>query len=391
MREARGRLGRIARPVAALAITVSLVAGVTAVAAARPSKADLDAAKAKLAQFDDRLSLLVEQYDQAQVDLQRARVDLRNAQAAADRAQREAAEARAQLSKRAVAAYEGDGSQIDALLGATTFADFSDRLEFINRVAQQDADLASRAENKRQEALRAGERLKAALSTQRTLLAAIQAKTAEIKSGISQQESMVSQLEKELAKPLNPKPKRVPVPQQITNSAPNPPAGGSGSGNGDGSGSGSGNGNGSGDGGGSSSPPPPPPPTSPPPPPPPPPPPSSAASIAVQAAYSAIGTPYLWGGADPSTGFDCSGLTMWSWAQAGVSLPHSSAMQYAVLPHVSSSDLQPGDLVFFYSPIHHVAIYVGNGMMIHAPHTGSYVQLTSFWSYPSFVGAARPG
>src|SRR5207247_430676 len=96
-----------------------------------------------------------------------------------------------------------------------------------------------------------------------------------------------------------------------------------------------------------------------PPPSPPPPPPSSGAAVAVRAAYSAIGVPYKWGGSNPKEGFDCSGLTMWSWGQAGVSLPHSSAAQYAMLPHVSRGDLKPGDLLFFYSPISHVAIYVG--------------------------------
>jgi cell wall-associated NlpC family hydrolase len=104
-----------------------------------------------------------------------------------------------------------------------------------------------------------------------------------------------------------------------------------------------------------------------------------------------IGVPYVWGGSDPNVGFDCSGLTMWSWAQAGISLPHSSALQYAVLPHVARAELQPGDLVFFYSPIHHVGIYVGGGMMIHAPHTGAYVELVSLDSEPDYVGAGRPG
>ena len=82
---------------------------------------------------------------------------------------------------------------------------------------------------------------------------------------------------------------------------------------------------------------------------------------------------------------------MWSWAHAGVSLPHSSALQYQVIRHVSRSQLLPGDLVFFYSPISHVGLYVGNDMMIHAPHTGSSVQVTRLSTYPSFVGAGRPG
>jgi len=113
------------------------------------------------------------------------------------------------------------------------------------------------------------------------------------------------------------------------------------------------------------------------------------AQAAIDAAYSMIGVPYQFAGSSPESGFDCSGLTMWAWAHAGVSLPHSSEMQYAVLPHVAQSDLQPGDLVFFYSPIHHVGIYVGGGQMIDAPQTGTVVQMRSVeWNV--YVGAARP-
>src|SRR5205807_7204190 len=109
----------------------------------------------------------------------------------------------------------------------------------------------------------------------------------------------------------------------------------------------------------------------------------------LDAAYSVIGTPYVYAGSSPQTGFDCSGLTMWAWAHAGVSLPHSAAMQYDSIPHVSQSQLQPGDLLFFYNPIHHTAIYVGGGMEITAPHTGAYVEkMAVYWQY--FVGAGRP-
>src|SRR6266540_2596302 len=100
---------------------------------------------------------------------------------------------------------------------------------------------------------------------------------------------------------------------------------------------------------------------------PPPPAPSPRVQEVFDAAYSVLGTPYKYAGSTPEEGFDCSGFTMWSWAHGGVSLPHSSAMQYSVLPHVDRSQLQPGDLLFFYSPIHHVAMYVGGGKMIHSP------------------------
>ncbi len=119
------------------------------------------------------------------------------------------------------------------------------------------------------------------------------------------------------------------------------------------------------------------------------PPPSTLGGQAVQLAEQYLGVPYVWGGASPS-GFDCSGLTMYVYGQLGVSLPHNAAAQYAVLPHVSEGDLEPGDLVFF-DGLGHVGIYIGGGMMIHAPHTGTVVQVASLSGGGSFYGAARPG
>jgi cell wall-associated NlpC family hydrolase len=113
-------------------------------------------------------------------------------------------------------------------------------------------------------------------------------------------------------------------------------------------------------------------------------------SRAVAIAERYLGVPYVWGGASPS-GFDCSGLVMYVYGQLGVSLPHNAAAQYGSLPHVSESDLQPGDLVFF-DGLGHVGIYVGGGEIIHAPHTGTVVQFSSLSGAGSFAGAARvPG
>jgi cell wall-associated NlpC family hydrolase len=116
--------------------------------------------------------------------------------------------------------------------------------------------------------------------------------------------------------------------------------------------------------------------------------PAAGASAALDAARSRIGKPYRWGGSGPDS-FDCSGLTMWSWAHAGVSLPHSAAAQYNGLRHVPLSQLQPGDLVFYGSPPHHVGIYEGGGVMINALKTGTNVRRDSIYIMtPS--GAARP-
>jgi peptidoglycan DL-endopeptidase CwlO len=115
------------------------------------------------------------------------------------------------------------------------------------------------------------------------------------------------------------------------------------------------------------------------------PPPGGGAAAAVAAAESQIGVPYVWAGASPGRAFDCSGLTMWAWSQGGVGLPHSAQGQYNMSTHISQSQLQPGDLVFFGTStgsIEHVGIYVGGGTMVHAPHTGATVtyQSIGYWA-----------
>jgi len=105
-----------------------------------------------------------------------------------------------------------------------------------------------------------------------------------------------------------------------------------------------------------------------------------------------LGVPYVWGGASPS-GFDCSGLVMYVYAQVGISLPHNTVAQWSYPRAVSvpRSELQPGDLVFF-AGLGHVGIYVGNGQFIHAPHTGDVVRIDSLggsWYASEYVGAKR--
>ncbi len=116
---------------------------------------------------------------------------------------------------------------------------------------------------------------------------------------------------------------------------------------------------------------------------------SGRASAAVGYAMAQIGDAYVYGATGPSA-FDCSGLTMMAWAQAGVSLPHSSSAQFSSGPRISESDLRPGDLVFYYSPISHVGLYIGNGMIAHAANPSTGVQVTGLHSMP-YVGAVRPG
>ncbi|WP_299953864.1 C40 family peptidase [uncultured Modestobacter sp.] len=134
---------------------------------------------------------------------------------------------------------------------------------------------------------------------------------------------------------------------------------------------------------------------------------SSAVETAISAARRYLGTIYSWGGGSLSgpsmgwgvdagiVGFDCSGLTRYAYAQAGVSIPRNSSAQYQALPKVSRSDLQRGDLVFWAtntsnpSTIHHVAIYLGGGQILEAPQSGSVIRVTSM-RWGGFIGGARP-
>jgi cell wall-associated NlpC family hydrolase len=116
--------------------------------------------------------------------------------------------------------------------------------------------------------------------------------------------------------------------------------------------------------------------------------PNAAAQAAVDAALSQVGKPYQWGASGPNS-YDCSGLTMWAWGQAGVSLPHNSGAQYSATARVDQSDWQPGDLLFAGSPIHHVGMYIGNGQMVEAPYTGANVRVVSAFR-SDYAGAGRP-
>ncbi|HEU4355794.1 MAG TPA: NlpC/P60 family protein [Actinomycetota bacterium] len=303
---------------------------------ATPSREDVERAKAELDRLNQHVTLLVEQYNQAHLRLEAVQSRLDDAREAAQRAQAEADRAVQSLNRSASIAYQGVGSQFAALLEAESLADFSDRLEFIGSMAQSDSDLATEAAQAQQRARWSAEELRAALEEQRALVEKLKAKASEIRKAAAEARAYYEELSRKYQDYLD----RLEAARTGPSSPPPAPSGG--------------------------------------------------VQAVLNAAYSVIGTPYQWGGSSPETGFDCSGFTMWAWAHGGVSLPHSSAAQYSSLPHVDRADLQPGDLLFFYSPISHVAIYVGGNSMIHSPHTGSVVSVVSVY-WDSFVGAARPG
>ena len=353
-----------------LAVTVLtiglLAAGVPDATAAPSVRERLAAAQRTLDTLNERISAAVEDYDAARLALADARARAAAASRRADATRVELAARRRQLTALAVSAYQSGGLQPLAVVVSGHPADYLDRIAVLDAVAHRQANVVT-AVTAAQARLDAAERsARDAAARADATVRRVAGTRAAIERTVAAQQRIVDRLKAEQARLERIAAERAAAARdaaqraaareaaadaaaarQITGGSPK------------------------------ASPPPLPPPA------------SGRAAIAVRAAYTRLGMPYVWGAGGP-TAFDCSGLTSWAWAQAGVYLPHSSAAQFNSGPRVAQSALQPGDLVFFYSPIHHVGIYVGGGNMIDAPHTGTVVAVRPvFWA--NYVGAVRPG
>jgi cell wall-associated NlpC family hydrolase len=379
------RSARVLRRVGIPALTVVSVLTSTVFIVARPAAGDaISDAKAKaaaiesqLTQAQDQMSALSQQYDAAQYHLSQINSSIATTKAnvAADQAQ--VAKNKATLSKAAVANYISDGTAAaqnpifsgnEQTLGAT---------DTYNKVAQGDISLAVANLHTAENSLNSQvSQLQDEQSQAQTQVAAEQSAVsqnaqaiASQKSALSQEQGQIAQLVQEqqqqeaaaAAKAAQAREQAARAAATVT-AAPSHASGGASSAALSQAA---------------------------------PPPSSPGGAGALQAAESQIGVPYVWGGESPkgsgSPGFDCSGLTAWSWGQVGVGLPHFSGAQMADSTPVPISDLQPGDLLF-YGPggDTHVAMYVGGGSMIEAPFTGASVWITGLRLGGNFVGAGRP-
>jgi cell wall-associated NlpC family hydrolase len=347
-------------------VVPTALASLPTISSAAPSEEEVLDAKARLATLDHELENAIEAWNDARYHLSQTQARLAEAKHLKEAAEAEAQAARDQLSDRAVDAYTGFGSQLDVLLGAEDFTEFSDRLEFIGAIAESDADLAAAADAAGQRAEWAAQEYAAAAADAKANVADMAGDRANIEQKLDEQEALYQELSadwedyqqaQEILAAQRAALEAAQQQEQIEQTTPGTPA----------------------------------PVPAPNPDPGPAPAPSPAAATAVDAAYRVIGTPYVFGSSNPAVGLDCSGLTSYAWGQAGVYLPHSAAAQRAALPEVPLSAVQPGDIIYYgnYGP--HVAIYVGGGNIIHAtsPAPGGQARLDSLYGYDTPWSAHR--
>lgn len=320
-------------------VAATLIATVVTSASAAPTAAEIQSVKSQVEALEHQVEAASEDYNEAAAALAEAT------------SKREAAEVRlaettarmdllrGHLNDRAVSMYtQGPTGFIEVLLGVESFDDFATLWDILNDLNEQDSEDVDELEILKAET----EELKVVLVEQEAIAKAsadtMRAREQSIQSQLTERERALSGMEAEVAALRQAEERaraastKTSWPAAVTNA----PRG-----------------------------------------------------SVVDIAKKYLGVPYRWAGTSPTTGFDCSGFTLYVYRQVGVSLPHSSRAQINSGQRVSKDQLMPGDLVFFGSPIHHVGIYVGGGQYIHSPHTGSSVKIDSM-NRGDYAGASRP-
>jgi cell wall-associated NlpC family hydrolase len=359
-----GRLGTAVLLTAAASLGLTLLSGAAGAVPGHAVTQARTAAEATqlAADAQHRLEAVTEQLNDAQVTLQEQDAAATAASAAVAAAQAQVAALDGQMRQVARSAFTGENlSRFNALMTSGSADEFLSQVNTLDAIAGHTNDVLSQVSAAAATAAAAKDTADGAAAAARKTLATVTAQQADLKSEITDYKAQFAQLtaaqQAQVARAhAGP---QLAAPAAVSVSA----AGGSAAGSASGAASGS-----AAPAAAVSAP-------------------NGAAQTAVQTALAQIGDPYVWGAGGPSS-FDCSGLMQYAYAAAGVQLPHSSRVQSTMGTPVSRSELQPGDLVFFYSPVSHVGMYVGNGKMVHAATFGVPVQVTSV-DMSGYVSARR--
>jgi cell wall-associated NlpC family hydrolase len=295
-----------------------------------------------------------EEYDFAKAQLSDTNKAVKKSENELKTARKDLAAAQATLSNRVVEIYEsGNSTYLDLIASAQSVSDLVERVSVLQQISKQDADLVAQVTSRRNKVTQRNNELLAQQTRQKQLTQDAKVAEESVKAEAAAQAVELAGKKTQIAAlqaQENARQAQLAAAARAALARNN--AGGAGTGAGGGT-------------GGTA---------------------TVSGNKVVNYAMNFLGYPYVWAAAGPSS-FDCSGFVMYVYAHFGVSLPHSARMQYSCGTPVSRANLQPGDLVFFYNPIHHVGIYIGNGEMINAAGTGKGVRIDSIWS--TYYGACR--
>jgi peptidoglycan DL-endopeptidase CwlO len=336
---------------AAITALLALMGGALQVSQAAPSESELQVAKDRLMELEKDFEIVVEDYNAANERLEDIQAEIGAKETIVSDLETRMSGREAKAVKLARSLYMGGSDAgMEAIVSSTSMAELDARLAYIETSEEANSELVAKLASDRSELQAQLDELEDARAEAVETQAELDDLRTEIEAKVASQEDEIEDLNaqieaaerraaREAAAEEAAEEAAAPAPAPAPAPAAPAPSGGGGSPAPSGA-----------------------------------PAPDSRAQAAVDAALSQVGKPYQWGAAGPNS-YDCSGLTMWAWAQAGVSLPHNSGMQYGATARISQSALQPGDLIFYGSPIHHVAMYIGNGQIVEAPYSGLSVRV----------------
>ncbi|MEW6189554.1 MAG: NlpC/P60 family protein [Actinomycetota bacterium] len=302
--------------------------------------------KAEIKALDIELEIAIEAYLGIQQELEKTQRELQEARYRLEQAQREFNAQKDILNRRISNIYKhGDHDVLEILLNTKSFTDLLVRLRFLIIIGQQDADILAKLRRQKEKIRKIKMELEALKQEKLQVRLQLEAKKTEIENKLAEREQYLANLNAEIQGLIQEEEERKAreqreLLQRLLQLGVN---------------------------GGI----------------------TVEPGTVVHTALKYLGIPYLWAGDSPEEGFDCSGLVMYVFAQHGVTLPHHSATQFKMGTPVEIEELQPGDVVFFGNPVHHVGIYIGAGYFVHAPKTGDVIRITRLSERLDYAGARR--